>query len=72
MLVGAPSRAFSGTIFETGQPADFTTLDFFRIEDGVIAEHWESVGSVRAYQSFGLLSDEVGDGYARYSERRSQ
>ncbi len=45
-----------------GRPADFTTLDFFRIEDGLVAEHWESVDWVRAYQSFGLLSDEVKDG----------
>ncbi len=38
-----------------------TTLDFFRIEDGLVAEHWESVDWVRAYQAFGLLSDEVND-----------
>jgi predicted SnoaL-like aldol condensation-catalyzing enzyme len=31
-----------------------TTLGFFRIEDGVLAEHWESLDWVRAYQSFGL------------------
>jgi hypothetical protein len=34
----------------------------FRVEDGVIAEHWESVDWVQAFQSFGLLSDEVKDG----------
>jgi hypothetical protein len=42
-------------------PVDFTTLDFFRIEGGVIAEQWESVGWVRTYQSFGLLSGDVND-----------
>jgi predicted SnoaL-like aldol condensation-catalyzing enzyme len=41
---------------------DFASLDFFRIEDGVIAEHWESVDWVRAYQFFGLPADEVKDG----------
>jgi hypothetical protein len=34
---------------------------FFRIEDGLIAEHRKSVDWVRAYQSFGLLSEEVDD-----------
>jgi predicted SnoaL-like aldol condensation-catalyzing enzyme len=46
---------------QNGRPADFTTLDFFRIEDGMIAERWESVDWVRAYQTFGLLSEEVRD-----------
>jgi predicted ester cyclase len=58
----ASRSVWDGTISETGRPADFTTLDFFRIEDGLIAEHWESVDWVRAYQSFALLSDEVRDG----------
>jgi len=52
---------WDGTIAQTGKPADFTTLDFFRIEDGLIAEHWESVDWVGAYQSFGLLTGEVKD-----------
>jgi predicted SnoaL-like aldol condensation-catalyzing enzyme len=50
-----------GTITQTGRPADFTTLDFFRIEDGLVAEHWEFVDWVGAYQSFGLLPEEVKD-----------
>jgi predicted ester cyclase len=57
----ASRSVWDGTITASGQPADFTTLDFFRVNDGVIAEHWESVDWVRAYQSFGLLSDEVND-----------
>jgi len=57
----ASRSVWDGTITATGRPADFTTLDFFRIEDGAIAEHWESVDWVRAYQSFGLLSDGVND-----------
>ena len=58
----ASRSVWDGTIAQSGRPADFTTLDFFRIEDGLIAEHWESVDWVRAYQSFGLLSDEVANG----------
>ncbi len=57
----ASRSVWDGTITQSGRPADFTTLDFFRIEDGVIAEHWESVDWVRAYQSFSLLGEEVND-----------
>ena len=57
----ASRSVWDGTITQTGRPADFTTLDFFRIEGGLIAEHWESVDWVRAYQSFGLLTDDVED-----------
>jgi predicted ester cyclase len=57
----ASRSVWDGTLTPSGQPVDFTTLDFFRIEDGLIAEHWESVDWVRAYQSFGLLSSELGD-----------
>jgi predicted ester cyclase len=57
----ASRSVWDGTIAGTGRPADFTTLDFFRIEDGLIAEHWESVDWVRAFQSFGLLPDDVRD-----------
>ena len=55
----ASRSVWDGTVAGSGVAADFTTLDFFRIEDGLVAEHWESVDWVRAYQSFGLLSDEV-------------
>ena len=57
----ASRSVWDGTITASGRPADFTTLDFFRIEDGLIAEHWESVDWVRGYQSFGLLPDDVKD-----------
>ena len=58
----ASRSVWDGTITQSGVPADFTTLDFFRIEDGLVAEHWESVDWVRAYRDFGLLSDEANDG----------
>jgi predicted SnoaL-like aldol condensation-catalyzing enzyme len=52
---------WDGTISQSDRQADFTSLDFFRIEEGLIAEHWETVDWIRVYQSFGLLSDEVKD-----------
>jgi predicted ester cyclase len=55
----ASRSIWDGTIAASGRPSDFTTLDFFRVEDGLIAEHWESVDWVRAYQTFGLLPDDV-------------
>ena len=54
----ASRSVWDGTITQTGRAVDFQTQDFFRIEDGLIAEHWESVDWVGAYQSFGLLSDD--------------
>jgi predicted ester cyclase len=57
----ASRSVWDGTVTQTGRAADFTTLDFFRIEDRLVAERWESVDWVGAYQSFGLLSDTVND-----------
>jgi predicted ester cyclase len=57
----ASRSVWDGTVGGSGVAADFTTLDFFRIEDGLIAEHWESVDWVDAYKAFGLLSDDVND-----------
>ena len=57
----ASRSVWDGTLAGTSQPVDLTTLDFFRIENGLIAEHWESVDWVRAYQDFGLLTSETND-----------
>jgi len=57
----ASRSVWDGTIAGSGRAADFTTLDFFRVEDGLIVEHWESVDWVRAYQAFGLLPDDLRD-----------
>ena len=57
----ASRSIWDGTLAGSDQTADFTTLDFFRIEDGLIEEHWESVDWIRAYQSFGLLTKELQD-----------
>jgi hypothetical protein len=40
-----------------GRPADFTSPDCFRIENGIAAEHSDTVDYVRLYQSFGLLPE---------------
>ena len=57
----ASRSVWDGTLTGSDQAVDFTTLDFFRIEDGLVAEHWESVDWVGAYQSFGLLAKELHD-----------
>ena len=57
----ASRSVWDGTLTGSGQPIDFTTIDFFRIEDGAIEEHWESVDWIGAYKSFGLLNEEVYD-----------
>jgi predicted SnoaL-like aldol condensation-catalyzing enzyme len=46
---------WDGTLTQSGTAVDFTSADFLRIEDGVAAEHWDTVDYVRLYQSFGLL-----------------
>lgn len=57
----ASISVWDGTITQSGRPVDFTSVDFFRIEDGLAAEHWDTVDYVRLYQSFGLLPDDVDD-----------
>jgi predicted SnoaL-like aldol condensation-catalyzing enzyme len=57
----ASRSVWDGSVAGSAVAADFTTLDVFRIEDGLVAEHWESVDWIRAYQAFGLLRNEVND-----------
>lgn len=38
-----------------------TSAEFFRIDDGLAAEHRGTVDYVRRYQSFGLLPDDIDD-----------
>ena len=57
----ASISVWDGTISESGRAVDFTSADFLRVEDGVAAEHWDTVDYVRMYQSFGLLGDDVKD-----------
>ena len=51
----ATSALWDGTITQSGSVVDFTSADFFRINYGLAAEHWDTVDYVRLYQSFGLL-----------------
>lgn len=51
----ASISVWDGTITESGSAVDFTSADFLRIENGLAAEHWDTVDYVRLYQSFGLL-----------------
>ncbi len=37
---------WDGTITRTGSAVDFTSADFLRIEDGVAAEHWDTIDYV--------------------------
>jgi predicted ester cyclase len=52
---------WDGTVTQSGRTVDFTSADFFRIKDGLAAEHWDTVDYVRLYQSFGLLPDDIND-----------
>jgi predicted ester cyclase len=51
----ASMSVWDGTITASGQNVDFASADFLRIENGVAAEHWDTVDYVRLYQAFGLL-----------------
>ncbi|MFD8001777.1 ester cyclase [Streptomyces mirabilis] len=55
----ASISVWDGTIAAAGTPVDFASADFLRIEDGVAAEHWDTVDYVRLYQSFGLLPQDA-------------
>jgi predicted ester cyclase len=57
----ASISVWDGTVTQSGRPVDFTSADFFRIGDGLAAEHWDTVDYVRLYQSFGLLPDGIND-----------
>ncbi len=57
----ASISVWDGTIAESGRQVDFTSADFFRVKDGLAAEHWDTVDYVRLYQSFGLLPDDLND-----------
>jgi predicted ester cyclase len=61
----ASLSVWDGTVTQSGRPVDFMSADFFRIEDRLAAEHWDTVDYVRLYQSFGLLSDEINDDWSR-------
>jgi predicted ester cyclase len=51
----ASISVWDGTITQSGAPVDFMSADFLRMENGLAAEHWDTVDYVRLYTSFGLL-----------------
>jgi predicted ester cyclase len=51
----ASISVWDGTITASGKAVDFASADFLRIENGVAAEHWDTVDYIRMYQAFGLL-----------------
>ncbi|WP_372482186.1 ester cyclase [Streptomyces glomeratus] len=55
----ASISVWDGTITVSGAAVDFASANFLRIEDGVAAEHWDTVDYVRLYQSFGLLPENI-------------
>jgi predicted SnoaL-like aldol condensation-catalyzing enzyme len=55
----ASLSVWDGTMTASGQPVDFMTADFLRVEDHLAAEHWDTVDYVRLYQSFGLLPKDI-------------
>jgi predicted ester cyclase len=57
----ASISVWDGTITDSGRTVDFMSADFLRIEEGLAAEHWDTVDYVRLYQSFGLLPEDVED-----------
>jgi NAD(P)-dependent dehydrogenase (short-subunit alcohol dehydrogenase family) len=61
VLVSNAGSVWDGTVTQSGRPVDFTSADYFRVEDGLAAQHWDTVDYVRLYQSFGLLPDDVND-----------
>jgi predicted ester cyclase len=57
----ASISVWDGTVTNSGRAVDFTSVDYFRVEDGLAVEHWDTVDYVRLYQSFGLLPDDTSD-----------
>jgi predicted ester cyclase len=57
----ASISVWDGTVTQSGRAVDFTSVDYFRVEDGLAVEHWDTVDYVRLYQSFGLLPDDTSD-----------
>ena len=49
-----------GDIPPSGKPIEMTIMQFMRIEDGRIAEEWESFNMLSLLQQIGALPAEVG------------
>jgi hypothetical protein len=67
----ASSRVWDGTVTASGQAVDFTAADFIRIEDGVVAQHWDAMDYVPIYQSFSLLAEPSGPAHSPLQHAQS-
>ena len=56
----ASISVWDGTVTASGQAIDFTSADFIRIDDGVVAQHRGAMDYVAMYQSFSLLAEPSG------------
>ena len=53
----ASISVWDGTVTYNGQPVDFLSGDVLRIENGEVAEHWDTVEYTRLYHALGMLPD---------------
>lgn len=53
--------AWDGTMVATGKDHDASSVDIFRVEDGRLKEHWETVDQLRLYQDYGVLEEGIFD-----------
>ena len=53
--------AWDGTMLANGVDHDASSVDIFRLEVGLLKEHWETVDQLRLYQDYGVLDPSVKD-----------
>ena len=53
----AALAVWDGTGAASGRPVDFMTIDFFRAQDDLLAEHWDTVDYVGLYTGLGMLPE---------------
>ncbi|GAA0983833.1 hypothetical protein GCM10009555_056360 [Acrocarpospora macrocephala] len=53
--------AWDGTMVATGRDHDASSVDIFRVENGQLQEHWETVDQLRLYQDYGVLNADIRD-----------
>lgn len=54
----ASLSVWDGTVTSTGEPVDFLSADFLRIENHLAAEHWDTVDYMNLYTAFGRIPKE--------------
>jgi predicted SnoaL-like aldol condensation-catalyzing enzyme len=61
---------WDGTVTISGNSVDFQSADFLRIEDGVAAEHWDTVDYIRCFLQY--FNSVRGQGEARGTRCRDR